>query len=128
MGAAMPGEAAAGCTAISVGAFADLLTAVVDAITWIALRPSQTASAKGIQFWYGDIIFRRPARSLRSWRKFVVARQIVGNLEPTGFAAHKDVALRAHAGIIVESAEGDSKLVESLGMAGDQPKIRLGSI
>jgi hypothetical protein len=78
---------------------------------------------------WDDLVGTVPAQNYRpSRRKFVVSRQVIGNLEPTGFAADKDVALGAHSGIIVQRPERDAKFTESLRMAGDQPEIRLRSI
>jgi hypothetical protein len=55
---------------------------------------------------------RRPDRAVRLTRLVITAsailselRQIVGNLEPRGLAAHKNMAICAHAWIGVEGAQ-----------------------
>jgi hypothetical protein len=76
----------------------------------------------------GDIVFPSAIGSVRSWWKLVVARQIVCNLKPTGFAADKDWHSGRTPGSSSRVPSAIPKLVESLGIAGNQPRIRLGSI
>jgi hypothetical protein len=60
---------------------------------------------------------KSPLRSthFRTKRKFRVLREIIGNLEPQGFARRVEVAFGMYTWVIIETAKSNSKFEGAFG-------------